>query len=525
MTNIDRRNFIKTMTGATVGGLLALNSSVYSKLLNTSETPNLLFIFPDQFRRQAMGFWSKPEYQGALNGTSDPVITTNIDKLANEGIVLNQAVSTHPLCSPYRGMMLSGIFPQQNGIKQNCTSEVDEDLREDLVCITDVLSNVGFDTAYFGKTHWIKPVPHFDGRGNYVGPTGSHYINKWDTYIPPGPDRHSVKYWYQNILDRHKDAYAYSNDPNTIGAKSDGEVYRPHEYTPLNEANHIIDYIGNTNGQRDTEKPFCLFWSLNPPHNPYSAIEDCDEDAYNEHYKDIPISTLLNRPNVTTNIADDNVRYYFANITGVDKQIGRVLSELDSRGLKDNTIVVFTSDHGEMMGSHNKMDKSRIYEESFGVPFIISYPAKLNHRIENLRLGSTDIMPTLLGLMGFKNEIPDAVEGTDYSELLLDETTQAVIKPASALFLAASTRKGVQTDKYTFTVLEDGSVSRLFNNKTDPYQRTNLDFSKIPREEQTFLLTELGSWLAKANDLWYQEKKFANFIIYPGDNTHIGKTP
>lgn len=503
-----------------------LSTTALSQTTTNSDTPNLLFIYADQYRRQAMGFWNDPKYQGALNGIGDPVITPNIDKLADVSIVFTQAVSTQPVCSPFRGMMLSGMFPEKNGIRQNCKSGRNDELRHDAICIMDVLHANGYNNAYFGKAHWHKTEPVFDSAGNYVGSTeapGGNYINPYDTYVPPGFSRHNIDYWYQSIKDRHKDPLVYSNDPNTINGKTDGEQHRPKIYTPLNEANHIINYINNSDSQRDTNKSFSIFWALNPPHSPYSSLEDCDEEAYNLYYKEMSLIALLNRPNVTTNIADDNVRYYFANITGVDKQIGRVISALEAKGLIENTIIVFTSDHGDLMGSHNKMGKTVEYEESFGVPFLISYPSKLEHRIENLLLGSTDIMPTLLGLMNMKADIPATVDGIDYSRLLLDKNTNEVTKPKSALYLSKYKKKGVRTDKYTFTISKDGSISSLFDNINDPYQLTNLDFYSLPENEQQFLLTELGTWLAKANDIWYQEEKFADLINYHGSDSVVSQ--
>jgi arylsulfatase A-like enzyme len=515
---IKRRDFIK------ITGMSALSAATLPKLsecaeLTPADTPNLLFVYPDQHRRQSMGFWSKPEYNNALNGTSDPVITPTLDELAADGIVFTQAMSTHPFCSPFRGMLLSGMFPEQNGIKRNCAAGRNEELGHDIECITDVLSDCGYNTAYFGKAHWHKTVPHFDADGNYVGTAsspGGNYMNSFDTYIPPGPSRHSMEYWYQSVKDSHKNPYIYSNDSVTINGKEDGELHLPKIYSPLNEADHIMNYINNTHNQRDTSKPFCVFWALNPPHSPYSSTNHCDEDAFNTYYKDKNPSELQNRPNVTTSKGSGNVKYYFANVTGVDKQIGRVLSAIEAAGQTDNTIVVFTSDHGEMMGSHDLMSKNIEYEESFGVPLLIKYPQKLKHRIENVLIGTTDLMPTLLSLMGFKDKIPNSVEGTDFSSLLLDPNSSTVIKPDSTPYLNDNDKKkGIRTNKYTFTYSNEGKIVSLFNNIEDPYQLTNISFDSIPEEDKLFLRTQLGLCLAKANDKWYQENKFSDFIIYP----------
>lgn len=175
--------------------------------------PNVVFIMPDQFRRQAMGFWSREKYRGAINGTSDPVHTPNLDRFADESIVFSQAISTQPVCSPFRAMLMSGRFPEQNGVKVNCKAGRDSSLREDIECFTDVLAKAGYSLGYIGKLHLDKPLPHFDKEGNYVGEGGGYFVDGspesstdcWDMYTPPGPKRHGIDYWYSyGTFDEHK---------------------------------------------------------------------------------------------------------------------------------------------------------------------------------------------------------------------------------------------------------------------------------------------------------------------------------
>jgi len=478
--------------------------------------PNLLIIFTDEHRRQAMEFWQHPEYQGAINGTSDPVFTPHLNKLASEGVVFTQAMSTHPVCSPHRAMLLSGAFPVTNGIWKNCHINSPTDLKEDLNCFTDVLFNEGYNTAYFGKCHWIKPDSVFDKNANYVGTTsspGGYLPNKFDIYIPPGPDRHSIEYWYQVIKDNHFSQYVYSNDPVVIGGKSDGEMYRANEFSSKHEARTIIGYLKNSHNQRDPDKPFCITWSLNPPHPPYNKPGDCEEKSYNL-YKNMTHEELFNRPNRTSKASDLNARVYFSNVTSTDKYIGQVLDTLDFLGLADNTLVVFTSDHGEMLGSHNRMQKNCEYEEAFGVPLIMRYKGVLQHKINNFLIGTTDLYPTFFGLMGLQHLIPEKVAGTDYSGIIKDQKTESVSRPVSTPFISIEgNRKGVRTDKYTFTVYGDGSTT-LYNNQNDPYQMTNLSFNSLPVEDQQLLSQELGYWLKLSQDPWVNEKKHADIIDY-----------
>ena len=516
---MKRRTFLAT--AATMAAGCAITRRTEAPM-TAKKKPNLLFIFPDQFRRESMAFWNKPSYKGALRTPGDPVVTPVLDRLADESVVFTQAVSTCPVCSPYRGMMMSGMYPWQNGVVNNCHHKRKDSLRHDIDCFTDVLAKAGYETAYVGKTHWERNEALFDAKQNYVGttePPGGHHMNPYDTYIPPGRGRHGSEYWYQCVKDAHKDPRVYSNDASRIGRK-DGDQYRPKIYSPLLEADVLVDYLANASGRRDADKPFCAIWAPNPPHSPYGSEKECDELAYREFYKDKTSEELLIRRNVAqdgeaaTN-AKRCVPFYFANVTGVDKQIGRVLDALEASGEADNTIVVFTSDHGEMMGSQGKFGKLVIYEESFCIPLLIKYPGKLAHRLEDLMLGPVDIMPTLLGLMGLGDRIPGTVEGRDYSQGVQTGDFTGTPKPKSALFLGYSNRiKGVRTDRYSFQINNEGTQT-LFDNEADPYQLKPIGLQDIPKAAGQTIRRELAMWLKVSNDPWYRERKSADLIPYP----------
>jgi arylsulfatase A-like enzyme len=496
--------------------LLLVNLGYAQTKEKSHKQPNLLIIFTDEHRRQAMEFWQHPEYKGKINGTSDPVFTPSLNKLASEGVVFTQAMSTHPVCSPHRAMLMSGTFPTQNGVWKNCSENSDTDLKEDLECFSDVLFKEGYNTAYFGKVHWIKPTNVFDAQANYVGTTsypGGHLPNKYDIYVPPGADRHSNEYWYQVLKDNHFSQFVYSSDPKTVDGKSDGEMYATNEFSSKHEAHTIIDYLENNRQQRDSNKPFCITWSLNPPHPPYNSTKDCEEESY-DLYKNMTHDELFNRPNSTKVASELNAKVYFANVTSTDKYIGMVLKTLDSLGLGDNTLVVFTADHGEMLGSHSRMQKNTEYEESFGVPLILRYRDKLKHSIDDLLIGTTDLYPTFLGLMGLSNIVPPSVIGTDYSAIVKDPKAKNISRPISTPFISIEgNKKGVRTSKYTFTVYGDGRTT-LYDNIKDPYQLTNLKFDSLSYTDQQLLRRELGYWLELSEDPWVAQTKHSNFIDY-----------
>jgi len=500
-------------------GALALPLVLFAMSSNAQvkQKLNFLYIFPDQYRSQAMSFWDDPEFKGALRTKQDPVETPAIDLLAHQGVVFTNCTSVHPVSSPHRAMLMSGMYPHQNGVEDlNCYMGRTQGLHDNIVCFTDVLAKAGYETAYVGKTHWERTEPLFDKEGNYVGTAkapGGHYANPFDTYIPAGPGRHSNKFWFQHVKDSHMDAWSYSNQPNLVNGKKDGDMCDRPGFTPQIEADIIIDYLKNTVNQRDTSKPFSLFWGINPPHPPYQSPKYCPQEYY-QFYKNMPLEQLLVRPNVDISKRPEiemNARVYFSLVRGVDHEIGRVIDTLKDLGLDENTVVVFSSDHGEMMGSFGATGKNKIQEESFVVPFIVRAPKLFKPRLEDLQISTVDIMPTFLDLLGLKDMIPESVEGEDYADGLLSGNYQGK-KPISALFLNMNC-KGVRTERYSYRVDKEGTYA-IYDNIKDPYQLHTLKLSEIPQSKAKLLQSELGKWLAKANDSWASKKLHPNLIKY-----------
>jgi len=497
---------------------------------NVSEKPNVLMIFPDQLRRYSAGYWSDSKYKEHVIGKSDPVVTPTIDKLAENGVVFTNAISNYPLCSPFRGMMMSGMYPEQNGIWNNCREGRDDSLDDDIPMLTDLFFEAGYNTSYFGKFHWLKTEPLFDENGNYVGTTekpGGHFVNKYDTYLPPGKARHNIEYFYQALKDEHYNPHVYSNDPNTIEGKKDGELHLPKVYSPKNEAEKIISYLQNKNNVRDVNKPFFMIWSLNPPHNPWGD-EDTDMEMVEEYYdtdKFLEIDrTLVVRENADLEVAD-YARNYFGAVTSVDKYIGKVIDELEKTETLDNTIVVFFSDHGEMLGSHGLEGKNVMEMEAMAIPFIVHWPKGLKAGgVTDVLLSAPDILPTTLGLAGLTNKIPTEVQGANLSELVFDPTSTNVVKPEAVLLMLGNSR-GILTHEYTLSLTENKkqwdkrkgtklAETFLYDNVNDPYQLTKIPLSERP-EVAKDLLIKLGALLKHANDPWFKENKYNDLIIYP----------
>ena len=474
--------------------------------------PNIIYVFPDQFRNSALAFWDKPEYAGYTGWQADPVNTPNLDAFADEAVVLARAMSNCPLSSPYRGIFLTGMYPERSGITLNCMAERPESsLREDAVCISDVLSAAGYSCGYIGKLHADHPTPNDPANpGCYV----SDRRPEWDAYTP-AEKRHGYTYWYSyGTFDEHKNPHYWD---------SEGKRHDPQEWSVKHETDKAIEFLRNRDGQRQKNAPFFLTVAYNPPHSPYESLSDCTEEDY-AIYRDMPLSRLYVRENADTTLTKAGAaRYYFANVSGVDREFGRLLNELERLGLDDNTIVVFTSDHGETMCSQGTYDpKNSIYTESFNVPFIVRYPGKLRPHVDTTLISTVDIMPTLLAMAGLETMIPKSVEGEDLSPLLLEDGRKCKT-PESVLYIRNvngekdsdglvrgffPVARGLKTDRYTFEIAirKDRTLSdvKIYDDIEDPYQMNPLDRNTHP-ELFRELCSMLEAKLAEADDIWHRE--------------------
>lgn len=457
----------------------------------TSETkPNLLFIFADQYRKASLGFLKE-----------DPVHTPNLNQLSKEGVFFSEAVSNNPLCSPYRAMLMTGRYSLSTGVVENCNSQrtaLGNYLKKDEICFSDVLVENGYSAAYVGKWHLDGPQP-----------TPPEVKRVWDTWCPPDR-RHGFSFWYAyGTHNRHNRPYYWT----TYGGEND-KVY-PQQWSPEHEADVIINYLKNTENQRNADEPFALFWSINPPHTPFKQVPE----RYKKRYEGMSYKDVLNRPNVqfTDNYelkrGDhgvekrlDQATDYFASVNGVDDQIGRVISKLKAAGLYENTIIVFSADHGEMLGSQGLMHKNVWFKEAYHIPLIVHYPKIIKPKTDDILLSVPDYMPTLLGLMGLEKKIPHTVEGKNYADLFFDKR---VNRPEKQLyfggksFVSKGDARGFRTKDYTYAVVKHESGEKfyyLYHDAKDPYQLANIwgkDAALDARMEK-----ELTGLLTSMNDPW-----------------------
>lgn len=488
--------------------------------------PNVLIVFADQLRRYSAGYWSQAPYRDHVIGEPDPVVTPNLDKLAASGVVFTNAISNSPVCSPHRGMLLTGMYPEKNGLITNCHKSKTVALKKDVTAITDVFHGAGYNTAYFGKCHWVRTEPLFDKDGKYVGKTeapGGHLINGYDTYVPPGVDRHNIEYFYQTIRDAHCNPLVYSSDPGANDGKADGVPTEPKQFSTKLESNALLSYLKNERKQRDGKKPFFAIWSINPPHAGWgdSHVETKYRDKYYGKDKFPKTTDLLVRKNLIPNAEKEakHARNYFAAVTSLDHYVGKVMDQLRTMGVLENTLVIFTSDHGEYLGSHHSHGKNGPYLEAYGVPFIVSWTGQIQPGIDRNMLSVPDILPTTLGLAGLEKAIPAPVQGRNFSALLKDPENAAIQPATDALLsLNPSHRRGIVTTDWVLVVEPKAAkknpnrlAAYLNDMKKDPYQTRRIPLDQEP-EVSKRLLALLAQRLKEIDDSWWQEKKYGDLI-------------
>jgi arylsulfatase A-like enzyme len=440
-TDMDRRKFIKKTGTAFAGGVVCLPLLTASGCLESAQRgsgkkPNIVFVFADQWRAQATGYNGDPNLQGK---------TPNLDKLAAESVNLSNAVSTCPVCTPYRASLLTGQYSLTHGLFLN-----DAPLRSEAVTIAEVCKDTGYDTAYVGK--W-----HIDGHGrtNYIPKNRRQGFDYWKVL--------ECTHSYNNSL------YYAGNDPTKLYWKG---------YDAIAQTRDVAEYI---KAHAENDKPFLMMLSWGPPHAPL-APPHLPPEQYPKMFKAEEIKLRPNVPAEKAKTAKKELAGYYAHIVALDDCMGQIVDAIDKAGIKDNTILVFTSDHGDMLHSHGQRKKQRPWDESVRVPFLIRHPHKLGTKGKeiDMPIGTPDIMPTLLSLCDLN--IPKGVEGVDYSPVLAGKVkapdNAALIECPSPFgqWLRKNGGKeyrGIRTKRYTYVRDLDGPWL-LYDNQKDPFQQNNL---------------------------------------------------
>ncbi|MCK4921345.1 MAG: sulfatase [Bacteroidales bacterium] len=415
------------------------------------QQPNVIFLLTDQWRASALGY----------NG-DEIVQTPRLDEFSKSSVNFNNAVSVLPVCTPYRASLMTGRFPTSTGMFIN-----DLYLPSEELCIAEIYNDAGYNTAYLGK--W-----HLDGHGRRKN-VASERRQGWTYWKGSECDHQYLReHYFDNDDARKKHWKGYST------------------YAIANEAkSYMAKYSQKQN-------PFFLFVSIGTPHFPHHTAPK----EYMEMYFPEKLKLPPNVPEKQREKALKELQGYYAHCTATDKAIGEIIDATKELKIYDNTIIVFTSDHGEMMGAHNFCPymKHQPYSESANVPFLISYPNIGDNagKTANAAITTPDILPSLLAMCDV--DIPSTIEGYDLSEII----TQPELAPQrAALYMNVSPfgiafpsdeYRAVRTADYTYVKNHTGALM-LFDNHKDPYQMNNLinnsNYVQIEEKLDKQLMTEL----------------------------------
>lgn len=422
----------------------------------TSKSPNILYILVDEWRAQATGYAGDPN-----------VKTPHLDSLATKSINFSNAISVLPVCTPHRAALLTGRYPQSTGMIFN-----DLYLPPGELTLAEIFKTAGYNTAFIGK--W-----HLDGHGRL-------------TYIPK-ERRQGFDYWKANECTHNYNRSKYFANDDTTSRFWDG-------YDVYAQTKDAEEYIRANSGN---DKPFVMVLSYGAPHFPHETAPEHLKKWYRE-------DSIVLRPNVPDSLvgrARTEAVGYYAHCTAIDSCIGALRKTILASGIEKNTIVIFTSDHGEMLGSQGVRPnaKQRLWDESIKVPFLVYYPALGKHSVKNIKfpINTPDILPTLLGLSGIKK--PNTIEGDDLSQVMTGEKT---LKDRAALFMNISPFsenfggdefRGIRTSQYTYVRNVKGPW-KLFDNEKDPYQMNNLVNAPAAKDIQKRLDSQLMTLLKERKD-------------------------
>lgn len=441
---MDRRQFLTLTSAAALTG----NTQ-------TAQRPNILFILPDQLRAQSLAFL----------GNHD-VKTPHLDKIAAESAVFPNTFANTPVCCPARANILTGNYAHRNGMVAN-----DLRLRESETTLAEILSKAGYRTGFIGK--W-----HLDGGPRLPG------------FVPPGPRRQGFSFWAANQCShRHFDTQYFRDSPEPIPMNK----FEAEGWTDLG-----IEFLRQ---QESDKRPFFLTIQMGPPHDPYKAPEE-----YSSLYNPEKLAMRPNwqaKPGVP---GPREIAEYYGMITAVDHQIGRLMQELDQRGLARDTIVLVSSDHGDMLGSHGLRLKRKPWEESIRIPGIIRYPARIGkgRRMDNI-FTHVDFAPTLLGLCGVKP--PSEMQGADLSAVVLGKNAKG---PDSAFFQifgpfhgdgTEDGWRGIRTQQHVYARFENKPWV-LYDLQKDPFQQKNLADDPASKSLLSDMERRLTTWMKRTGDSW-----------------------
>ncbi|MCL6520482.1 MAG: sulfatase-like hydrolase/transferase [Armatimonadetes bacterium] len=495
-----RREFIKAAGGFVCAYTLSPNLLEANQTVST----NILFLITDQ------------HHHGVLGCSGNPLVKTPyIDRLASQGARFTNAVCATPFCSPTRASFVTGQWPHTHGIVRNI-EKGDVGLKDDVVACEQILFDKGYCTRQMGKWH-LGNVRDLRCYNNDEEDTVSQQTyHKWLRKQP-------VERWHKPregdaIIDdaaltpemaKLFEVWSKEKNRSAQNLAYIGRSLCPPEYTFESWlAERCIELIKKYKNGR-----FMITYSVSPPHpcwvvpEPYYSMYDPAKIQFSPNFTHRPEAYKNSQPARIGQLMSDDLfreylRCYYGLVTMVDDCIGRILDALKAEGLEKNTLVVFTSDHGDMQAGHRMVGKSlpTFYEEIVRVPLIIRYPGHIKPgTVINTHAASVDLMPTFLDYAGVK--IPKSVQGISLRPLLEGKIKEND-RPAfceRGLGDKGSFSRMIRTKKWKYCVFADGR-RELFNLEKDPWETNDLGMNSAYKDIKQNLHKQLIEHMEATKD-------------------------
>jgi arylsulfatase A-like enzyme len=520
--NIIKTNAIKTVS---IVVLPAVFINYSCKRKETKETalyqhPNIVYIMTDDHSYQTISAYGHP--------LSKLAPTPNIDRLANEGMLFQQAFVENSLSTPSRACLMTGLYSHQNGQRQ-----LGKGIDSTKTFFSELLQQAGYQTAMVGKWHMQCEPKGFDyykilwDQGEYYNPefrskeTNGKYV-KEEGYATTLITDHSIDFLEHRdknkpfcLLVHHKAPHRnWMPEPQYLNLYEDVEFPTPETfkdnyetrcspaYTQDMTINKTMTLVYDLKVSELKDKPpYNKEWSVAGLQYSFDRMTPEQLKAWNEAYNpknDKFIKRGLKGDNLLRWKYQRYIQDYLRCIKSIDDQVGRVIAYLEKEGLMDNTIIIYTSDQGFYMGEHGWFDKRFMYEESFRTPLLIRYPkaikagTKTDALVQNI-----DYAPTILSLAGVKK--PSEMSGTSLEPLFggkkpKDWRTSLYYHYYDYPAIHSVRRHdGVRTDRYKFIHFygkgemdndKDINCNELYDLQSDPHELNNL-YGKVGYEQIT----------------------------------------
>lgn len=459
-SRIQRRDFLK----AAGCGLLTLGSPLWARSGHLEKRPNILFITTD--------------YQSGMDGPSlgSPFLDMPaLDRLCQEGMVFSRHYSNAPICMPARYTWISGRYPHYHGAWDN----VGHWLPDGTPVLMELLQQAGYQTVGVGKMH-------FTPWNRQAG------FDRWISADRKGNNRSDVERQddYAKFLAQHgMTRWDY------LKLQSEGEIFGVYDW-PFDDNLHIDRFVGDqARGvieRREVGEPFFMWISFNGPHNPWDPpaqfsapykkmdlplghtfpgeLETKPADHTRLKYNYTPQVTRLidRRPEDRDKIIHRIRAGHYGNLTFIDRQLESILEALDDTGLMDETVIIYSSDHGAHLGDHDLIHKGTHYESSARVPFVVRYPGRIKPQVTRAFSSQVDLMPTILELAGIP--APPTLEGKSLVPVLFGREE----KLQDEVFIEVRGTTSIVTDRWKMGINPQDQDGDLYDMEKDPHELDNL---------------------------------------------------